>query len=209
MYAVIKTGGKQYRVAKDEIIAVEKLAGEAGASLDLAEVLMLSDDKGTTIGSPLVEGASVSAEVVEQTRGDKIIVFKKKRRKNYRRKKGHQQDLTLLRITDINVPGAKRAAKSSAGKTAKKEDEAPKEAAEETPAPAVAVEAAATETAAPEAKAEAKPKAAAESKTAAPKKKAASSKSKEASSGKTAAKPKAAATRSPSTKSDSTDKVGA
>lgn len=190
MYAVIKTGGKQYRVAKDEIIAVEKLAGEAGASLDLAEVLMLSDDKGTTIGSPLVEGASVSAEVVEQTRGDKIIVFKKKRRKNYRRKKGHQQDLTLLRITDINVPGAKRAAKSSAGKTAKKEDEAPKEAAEETQAPEVAVEAAATE-------------------TAAPKKKAASSKSKEASSGKTAAKPKAAATRSPSTKSDSTDKVGA
>ena len=211
MYAVIKTGGKQYRVAKDEIIAVEKLAGEAGASLDLSEVLMLSDDKGTTIGSPLVEGASVSAEVVEQTRGDKIIVFKKKRRKNYRRKKGHQQDLTLLRITDINAPGAKRAAKSGASKTAKKEDAEPKEAAEEAKTPDAAVEAAAAETAAPEAEAKTKaePKAPAKSKTAAPKKKAAASKSKEASSGKTAAKPKAAGTRSRSKKSDSTDKDGA
>ena len=200
MYAVIKTGGKQYRVAKDEIIAVEKLAGEAGASLDLGEVLMLSDDKGTTIGSPLVEGASVSAEVVEQTRGDKIIVFKKKRRKNYRRKKGHQQDLTLLRITDINVPGAKRAAKSDASTTAKKEDAAPTEAAEETKTPDAAAEAAVVEAAAPEA--EAKPK-----KKAAPKTKAAASKTKASSAEKTAAKPKAASTRKK--KSDSDDKDGA
>ena len=200
MYAVIKTGGKQYRVAKDEIIAVEKLAGEAGASLDLGEVLMLSDDKGTTIGSPLVEGASVSAEVVEQTRGDKIIVFKKKRRKNYRRKKGHQQDLTLLRITDINVPGAKRAAKSDASKTAKKEDAAPTEAAEKTKTPDAAAEAAVVEAAAPEA--EAKPK-----KKAAPKTKAAASKTKASSAEKTAAKPKAASTRKK--KSDSDDKDGA
>ena len=200
MYAVIKTGGKQYRVAKDEIIAVEKLAGEAGASLDLSEVLMLGDDKGTTIGSPLVEGASVSAEVVEQTRGDKIIVFKKKRRKNYRRKKGHQQDLTVLRITDINAPGAKRAAKSSTSKTAKKEDAAPKDAAEETKAPDAAGEAAATETPAP--KAEAKPR-----KKAAPKTKAAAAKTKTSSAGKSAAKPKAANTRKK--KSDSADKDGA
>ena len=200
MYAVIKTGGKQYRVAKDEIIAVEKLAGEAGSSLDLGEVLMLSDDKGTTIGSPLVEGASVSAEVVEQTRGDKIIVFKKKRRKNYRRKKGHQQDLTLLRITDINVPGAKRAAKSDASTTAKKEDAAPTEAAEETKTPDAAAEAAVVEAAAPEA--EAKPK-----KKAAPKTKAAASKTKASSAEKTAAKPKAASTRKK--KSDSDDKDGA
>ena len=200
MYAVIKTGGKQYRVAKDEIIAVEKLAGEAGASLDLSEVLMLGDDKGTTIGSPLVEGASVSAEVVEQTRGDKIIVFKKKRRKNYRRKKGHQQDLTVLRITDINAPDAKRAAKSSTSKTAKKEDAAPKDAAEETKAPDAAVEAAATKTAAP--KAEAKPK-----KKPAPKTKAAAAKTKTSSAGKSAAKPKAASTRKK--KSDSADKDGA
>ena len=200
MYAVIKTGGKQYRVAKDEIVAVEKLAGAAGASLDLSEVLMLGDDKGTTIGSPLVEGASVSAEVVEQTRGDKIIVFKKKRRKNYRRKKGHQQDLTVLRITDINAPGAKRAAKSSTSKTAKKEDAAPKDAAEETKAPDAAIEAAATETPAP--KAEAKPR-----KKAAPKTKAAAAKTKTSSAGKSAAKPKAANTRKK--KSDSADKDGA
>ena len=198
MYAVIKTGGKQYRVAKDEIIAVEKLVGEAGASLDLSEVLMLGDDKGTTIGRPLVEGASVSAEVVEQTRGDKIIVFKKKRRKNYRRKKGHQQDLTVLRITDINAPGAKRAAKSSTSESAKKEDAAPKDAAEETKAPDAAAEA--TETPAP--KAEAKPK-----KKPAPKTKAAAAKTKTSSAGKSAAKPKAASTRKK--KSDSADKDGA
>ena len=113
MYAVVRTGGKQYRVAKDEIIAVEKLAAEAGSSLDLGEVLMIGDDRNTTVGSPLVEGASVSAEVVEQTRGDKIVVFKKKRRKNYRRKKGHRQRVTLLRITGINVSGAKDSAGSA------------------------------------------------------------------------------------------------
>ena len=113
MYAVVRTGGKQYRVAKDEIIAVEKLAAEAGSSLDLGEVLMIGDDRNTTVGSPLVEGASVSAEVVEQTRGDKIVVFKKKRRKNYRRKKGHRQRITLLRITGINVSGAKDSAGSA------------------------------------------------------------------------------------------------
>lgn len=120
MYAVIRTGGKQYRVAKDEVIAVEKLAVEAGSNLDLAEVLMVGDDKTTTVGSPLVKGASVSVEVIEQARDDKIIVFKKKRRKNYRRKKGHRQDITLLRITDINAPGAKRAAKSGGRKAASK-----------------------------------------------------------------------------------------
>ena len=107
MYAVVRTGGKQYRVAKDEVIAVEKLVAETGSSLDLGEVLMIGDDRNTTVGSPLVAGASVSAEVVEQTRGDKIVVFKKKRRKNYRRKKGHRQYVTLLRITDINMSGAK------------------------------------------------------------------------------------------------------
>ena len=110
MYAVVRTGGKQYRVAKDEIIAVEKLAAEAGSSLDLGEVLMIGDDRNTTVGNPLVDGASVSVEVVEQTRGDKIVVFKKKRRKNYRRKKGHRQRVTLLRVTGINVSGAKDSA---------------------------------------------------------------------------------------------------
>ena len=111
MFAVIKTGGKQYRVAKDDIITVEKLGGDAGTTLTLGEVLMLGDDKGVKLGAPLVEGASVSAEVVEQTRGDKIIVFKKKRRHNYRRKKGHRQDLTVLKITGISAAKKKAAAK--------------------------------------------------------------------------------------------------
>ena len=115
MYAVVRTGGKQYRVAKDEVIAVEKLAAEAGSSVDLGEVLMIGDDRSTTVGDPLVKGASVSAEVVAQTRGDKIIVFKKKRRKNHRRKKGHRQHVTLLRVTDINVSSIKRAKESAEG----------------------------------------------------------------------------------------------
>ena len=123
MYAVVRTGGKQYRVAKDEVIAVEKLAAEAGSSVDLGEVLMIGDDRGATVGDPLVEGASVSAEVVAQTRGDKIIVFKKKRRKNHRRKKGHRQHVTLLRVTGINVTNlnmssAERAKESAGGATA-------------------------------------------------------------------------------------------
>jgi len=101
MFAVIKTGGKQYKVAKDDVIVVEKLDVEAGKSIDIAEVLMLSDGGKVEIGAPMLAGAKVSAEVVEQTRGAKIIVFKKKRRKNYRRKKGHRQNLTVLKITAI------------------------------------------------------------------------------------------------------------
>lgn len=103
MYAVIKTGGKQYKVQKDDVIRVEKLDAEAGKSVTLDEVLMVNDGKKSTIGAPLVSGAKVTAEVVEQTRGDKVIVFKKKRRQNYRRKKGHRQDLTVLRIKDIKA----------------------------------------------------------------------------------------------------------
>jgi large subunit ribosomal protein L21 len=102
MFAVIKTGGKQYKVAKDDVIKVEKLPGDAGAAVDLTEVLMLSDEGKVETGSPLLAGAKVSAEVVEQTRGDKIIVFKKRRRKNSRRKNGHRQSLTVLKITGIS-----------------------------------------------------------------------------------------------------------
>jgi len=102
MFAVIKTGGKQYKVAKDDVIKVEKLPGDAGAAIDLTEVLMLSDGGKVELGAPMLAGAKVSAEVVKQARGDKIIVFKKKRRKNYRRKKGHRQDLTVLKITSIS-----------------------------------------------------------------------------------------------------------
>ncbi|MGQ0676409.1 MAG: 50S ribosomal protein L21 [Rhodospirillales bacterium] len=101
MFAVIKSGGKQYKVAKDDVIEVEKLAAEAGKQVELKDVLMLSDAGKVEIGTPLVKGASVTAEVVKQARGPKVIVFKKRRRKNYRRKKGHRQDLMVLKITAI------------------------------------------------------------------------------------------------------------
>ena len=113
MYAVIKTGGKQYKVAKDDKVVVEKIAGEPGASVTLASVLLLGDGAETTAGTPFIEGASVTAEVVEQKRDKKIIVFKKQRRKNYRRKHGHRQEVTVLKITDI-VTGAAKPAKAKA-----------------------------------------------------------------------------------------------
>jgi len=103
MFAVIRTGGKQYKVAAGDVIQVEKLAGEAGQTVTLDEVLMVSDAGNTTVGTPLVAKAAVTAEVVAQARGPKIIVFKKKRRQNYRRKNGHRQDLTVLRITGIQA----------------------------------------------------------------------------------------------------------
>jgi large subunit ribosomal protein L21 len=105
MFAVIRTGGKQYKVAKDDVISVEKLAGEPGAAIELAEVLMIGEGAEVSTGTPLIEGASVGATVVEQTRTPKIIVFKKKRRHNYRRKKGHRQHQTVLRITAITGAG--------------------------------------------------------------------------------------------------------
>jgi len=101
MFAVVKTGGKQYRVAVDDVIKIEKLAGEAGGTVEFTEVLMVGDDSGVTVGTPLVSGQPVVGEIVEQTRGDKIIVFKKKRRQHYRRKAGHRQDLTVVRIVGI------------------------------------------------------------------------------------------------------------
>ncbi|MBI4967776.1 MAG: 50S ribosomal protein L21 [Rhodospirillales bacterium] len=99
MFAVVKTGGKQYKVAQDDLVTVEKLAGEPGQAVTLGEVLMVGDK----IGAPLVAGAQVNAEIVKQTRGDKIIVFKKRRRKNSRRKNGHRQELTVLKITGIKA----------------------------------------------------------------------------------------------------------
>jgi large subunit ribosomal protein L21 len=101
MFAVIRTGGKQYKIAPDDVIAVERLDGEPGATVELADVLMIGDGTAVSIGAPLVAGASVSAELVEHRRADKIIVFKKKRRHNYRRKNGHRQHQTILRITEI------------------------------------------------------------------------------------------------------------
>ncbi len=107
MYAIIRTGGKQYRVAPQDVITVEKLAGEPGDTVVISEVLMVATDKGIETGAPHVEGASVACELVEHTRGPKIIIFKKKRRKHYRRKKGHRQDLTVLRIAEILTGGKK------------------------------------------------------------------------------------------------------
>ena len=101
MYAVIKTGGKQYRVQKDDIIEVELLDAEKGAAVTLDEVLLVGSEGKAKIGAPTVSGASVTATVLNQKRDDKIIVFKKKRRQNYRRKNGHRQSITVLKITDI------------------------------------------------------------------------------------------------------------
>lgn len=113
MFAIVKTGGKQYRVAENNIIRVEKLEAEAGAKISLGEVLMLSDGKKVTVGLPTVQGAKVEATVLEQMRDRKVIVFKKTRRHNYRRKKGHRQNLTVLKITKI--VGAKAQAVKTEG----------------------------------------------------------------------------------------------
>jgi large subunit ribosomal protein L21 len=101
MYAVIKTGGKQYRVAPDDVLTVEKIEGDAGSKVEFGEVLMIGGSASPKFGTPLVSGAKVVAELVEQTRGPKVIAFKKRRRKNSRRKRGHRQDLTMVRITSI------------------------------------------------------------------------------------------------------------
>ena len=97
MYAVIKTGGKQYKVASGDVLKIEKIAGEAGKEVVFNEVLAIDE----TVGTPLVAGASVKATVLKQARDAKIIVFKKKRRQNYRRKNGHRQSITLVKITEI------------------------------------------------------------------------------------------------------------
>jgi large subunit ribosomal protein L21 len=106
MFAVIKTGGKQYRVATEDKLKVEKVAGEPGEIIQFGEVLVVGGDT-VTLGTPTVSGASVAAEVVAQERGPKVIAFKKRRRKNSRRKRGHRQEFTLIRISEILLDGAK------------------------------------------------------------------------------------------------------
>ena len=124
MYAVIRTGGKQYRVAKDDRIIVEKLLGEPGTMVELSDVLMIGGDgKAPTVGTPVIDKAAVFAEVVEQSRADKIIVFKKNRRKGYRRTRGHRQQQTVLRIVDVSPTGAKP--KGIVAKAAPKKDNKP------------------------------------------------------------------------------------
>ena len=102
MYAVIRTGGKQYKVEKDSILMVESLAGDVGSKLTLSDVLMLGGDK-PKLGAPLVKGASVACEIVEHGQGEKVIAFKKKRRKNTHRKRGHRQHFTKVKVLGITA----------------------------------------------------------------------------------------------------------
>lgn len=163
MFAVIKTGGKQYKVSAGDILKIEKIVGDAGSKVDFANVFMLGSDKDTKVGTPSIDKAVVKATVIEQGRGDKIIVFKKKRRQGYDRKNGHRQDLTVIHIDEI-LEGGKSLAKAER-KTAPK-----KVAAEKKPA----------------AKKEAKP--VVKKEAAAPKKEAAAAPKKEAAAKKPAAK---------------------
>ncbi len=112
MFAIVKTGGKQYRVGVGDQITVERLEGDVGAEISLSEVLAVGGDA-PKVGTPIIDGASVTAKIVQQPRGTKVIVFKKKRRKNYRRKRGHRQELTVLKIQSILADGSQPVASSS------------------------------------------------------------------------------------------------
>ena len=124
MFAVIKTGGKQYRVAANDVLKVERVAGEVGEIVQFGQVLAFGEGDSATLGAPFVDGASVAAEVVEQGRGEKVIAFKKLRRQNSRRKRGHRQLLTTVRITEILTGGAKPSKKAAEAKPAKKAEAA-------------------------------------------------------------------------------------
>ena len=129
MYAVIKTGGKQYKVSKDDIISVEKLSEDTGKKIKLNEVLIISDKGKPIVGDPLIKGASVEAEIMDHSRAAKITVFKKKRRHNYRRKKGHKQNITNLKILSINASQGKTKASDTEEKNTTTKKAAPKKAA--------------------------------------------------------------------------------
>ncbi len=130
MFAVIKTGGKQYRVAADDVLKIEKVVGEVGDIVTIGSVLAFGEGENVTIGAPFVDGASVAAEVVAQGKAPTVIAFKKRRRQNSRRTRGHRQLLTTVRISEILTDGAKpskkAAAKKEAPKAEAKKDEAPK-----------------------------------------------------------------------------------
>lgn len=138
MFAVIKSGGKQYRVAADDVVTVEKMAGDEGTLVEFTDVLMVGSDADVTVGSPLVDGAMVTAEVVTQGRGKKVIAFKKRRRQNSRRKQGHRQYLTTVRISEILTGGAKPSKKPAAKKAAAPAEAKAEKPAEAAPAPAEA-----------------------------------------------------------------------
>ena len=118
MYAVIKTGGKQYRVAANDKRLIEKLEGEAGDQINFSEVLMVANGGTVDVGAPFLAGATVVGEIEKQARGPHLIIFKKRRRKHYRRRNGHRQDLTSVIITEILTGGAKPAAKAKVAKPA-------------------------------------------------------------------------------------------
>lgn len=128
MFAVIKTGGKQYRVAANDTIKVEKISAEPGDLVELGEVLMVSGEKGVEIGNPRLAGITVAAEVLGHDRGDTIIIFKKRRRHHYRRRNGHRQSFTELKITEILTDGRKPQRKEATPQPAPAEAAAPAEA---------------------------------------------------------------------------------
>ena len=126
MYAIVATGGKQYKVAKDDVFQVEKLDAEAGKKVTLDQVIAVGEGKSIKVGAPIVSGAAVVAEVVEQTRAPKVLIFKKKRRHNYRRKLGHRQEVTVIKIADIGTDVKAKAAPAKKAEAAPKKEEAKK-----------------------------------------------------------------------------------
>jgi large subunit ribosomal protein L21 len=122
MFAVIKTGGKQYRVAAEDVVKVDKIAGEPGEIVEFGEVLVVGGED-VSLGLPTVAGATVAAEVVEQGRGPKVIAFKKRRRKNSRRKRGHRQEFTTVRITEILTGGARPSKRAEPAQAAEAQPE--------------------------------------------------------------------------------------
>lgn len=142
MYAVIRTGGKQYKVAENDVLAIERLSGEKEGELTFSDVLALHDGTDLKVGAPFVEGAVVTADIVDQSRGAKVIVFKKQRRQGYRRKKGHRQLETVIRITSILAAGQKKTAAKREEPKEEKAEAVAAPAAEAAPAEAPAAEAA-------------------------------------------------------------------
>tara|TARA_B100000524_G_scaffold298577_1_gene173158 strand:- start:15 stop:440 length:426 start_codon:yes stop_codon:yes gene_type:complete len=112
MFAIISSGGKQYKVSENTILTVNKLSGTAGDNIEISDVLFASDGKEFSVGEPLIDGAKVNLEIIKQDRDRKILIFKKKRRKNFRRKNGHRQDMTFLQVKSLNIPGFKPKAKA-------------------------------------------------------------------------------------------------
>ncbi|WP_039761120.1 50S ribosomal protein L21 [Bartonella queenslandensis] len=125
MFAVIKTGGKQYRIVANQVVKVEKVSGNAGDVIEFNDVLMVGQEGNSVIGTPVVAGALVTAEILEQTRGRKVIAFKKRRRQNSKRTRGHRQEFTTLRVLEVLMGGSKP--KKAAANPMKKEETVSKE----------------------------------------------------------------------------------